>query len=59
MLSSNISTFLNCIMTMSQIAENDDTVDEVVYDKFLFPIRISSIGIYLTLANFRDYDLFL
>ncbi|CAD8072444.1 unnamed protein product [Paramecium sonneborni] len=55
--SSYITPSLNSIMIMSILAESDTIVNDLVLEKYLYPIRVASVIVYLQLANMRDYNL--
>ncbi|CAD8102199.1 unnamed protein product [Paramecium primaurelia] len=54
---SYITPSLNSIMTISVLAESDTIVNDLVFEKYLYPIRVASVIVYLQLANMRDFNL--
>jgi len=44
-------------MTLSSLAEYDKSMNELILEKYFYPIRIASVQIYLNMANLRDYNL--
>ncbi|CAD8088046.1 unnamed protein product [Paramecium sonneborni] len=52
-----ITPSLNSIMTISVLAEQDNQINNYMLDKYFYPIKISSVIIYLQLANMRDFNL--
>ncbi|CAD8075440.1 unnamed protein product [Paramecium sonneborni] len=52
-----ITPSLNTIMTISVLAESDTLISDYILEKYFYPIRISSVIVYLQLANMRDFNL--
>ncbi|CAD8130840.1 unnamed protein product [Paramecium sonneborni] len=52
-----ITPSLNSIMAISVLAESDAQINNYMLEKYFYPIRISSVIVYLQLTNMRDFNL--